>query len=303
MTSKTFFRGLFWAVVALAVFFHVAGGWYFSGELIEDAFVIDADPITVTRGDYEMELVEYETELGAMDAWYLPATGDTWVIHVHGRGTTPAEAEPLFAPLQDAGYPQLAITYRNDDGQPEDPSGFYQYGATEHRDVSDAVDYALANGAEKIFMNAYSTGAAHTLGFVYREVRDRVIGAHFDAPNIDFGETVNHNASQRELPILPVNVPESLSAVAKFMTSLRIGISWRTLDYVENSPESLKIPVLVHHGTNDLTAPIETSIDFATSNPTRVRLVQVEGAGHVESLDVLGEQYTAAILEFIASLE
>jgi hypothetical protein len=50
-----------------------------------------------------MELVEYETELGMMDAWYLPSDGDTWVIHVHGRGTTPAEAEPLFAPFQDAG--------------------------------------------------------------------------------------------------------------------------------------------------------------------------------------------------------
>jgi uncharacterized protein len=303
VNSKTLFRGLFWSVVALAILFYAAGGWYFSGELIDDAFVIDADPITVTGGDYEMELVEYESELGAMDAWYLPADGDTWVIHVHGLGATPAEAEPLFAPLQDAGYPQLSITYRNDDGQPEDPSGFYQYGATEHRDVSDAVDYALESGAERVFINAYSTGAAHTLGFAYREVRDRVIGAHFDSPNIDFGETVNHNAAQRELPVLPFNVPDSLSAVAKFMTSLRIGISWRTIDYVENSPESLKIPVLVHHGTTDLTVPIGTSIDFATINPTRVRLVQVEGAGHVESFDMLGAQYSTAILEFIASLE
>lgn len=303
MNTKSLFRGLFWSVVALAIVFYAAGGWYFSGELIDDAFVIDADPITVTGGDYEMELVEYETELGPMDAWYLPAAGDTWVIHVHGLGATPAEAEPLFAPLQDAGYPQLAITYRNDDGQPQDPSGFYQYGATEYRDISDAVEYALENGAEKVFINAYSTGAAHTLGFVYREVRDRVIGAHFDSPNIDFGETVNYNASQRELPILPFNVPESLSAVAKFMTSLRIGASWRSLDYVDGSADSLKIPVLVHHGTADLTVPIETSIEFAQTNPTLVRLVQVEGAGHVESIDVLGEQYTTAILEFIASLE
>ncbi|MEX1038526.1 MAG: hypothetical protein WDZ96_06705 [Acidimicrobiia bacterium] len=303
MNSKTFFRGLFWSVVAIAIVFHAAGGWYFSGELIDDAFVIDADPITVTRGDYELELVEYETELGSMDAWYLPSDGDTWVIHVHGLGTIPAEAEPLFTPLQDAGYPQLAITYRNDDGQPDDPSGFYQYGATEYRDVSDAVDYALENGADQVFINAYSTGAAHTLGFVYREVRDRVIGAHFDSPNIDFGETVNYNAAQRGLPVLPFNVPESLSAVAKFMTSLRLGVSWRTLDYVESSEVSLKTPVLVHHGTADLKVPIETSIDFALTNPDRVRLVQVEGADHVESFDVLGDQYVNAILEFIASLE
>ena len=303
MNTKTIFRGLFWSVVALGIVFHAAGGWYFSNVLIEDAFVVDPDPITVTGGDYEMELIEYETELGMMDAWYLPSEGDTWVIHVHGLGGTPAEAEPLFAPLQDAGYPQLTITYRNDDGQPEDPSGFYQYGASEYRDISAAVDYALENGAERIFMNAYSTGAAHTLGFAFREVRDRVIGAHFDSPNIDFGETVNHNAAQRDMPILPFKVPESLSAVSKFMTSMRIGVSWRTLDYVDNSAQSLKIPVLVHHGTADLTVPIQTSIEFAQINSARVQLIQVEGAGHVESLDVLGEQYTAAILGFIASLE
>jgi hypothetical protein len=303
VNPKSFFKGLFWSAIALVIVFHAVGGWYFSGELIDDAFVIDSDPITVTGGDFELELVEYETELGPMDAWFFPAEGDTWVIHVHGRGTTPAEAQPLFGPLQDAGYPQLAITYRNDDGQPEDPSGYYQYGVTEHRDLSDAVDYALENGAEKVFLNSYSTGAAHTLGFAFREVRDRVIGAHFDSPNINFGETVDFNAAQRELPILPFNVPASLSAVAKFVTSLRIGVSWRSLDYIAASETSLMIPVLVHHGTADLTVPIQSSIDFATTNPGLVRLTQVEGAEHVGSYDVLGEQYINEVLEYIASLE
>ena len=256
MNSRSFFRGLFWSVIALALLFHVARGWYFSGALIDAAFELDSDPITVTSGDYELELVEYESELGLMDAWFFPADGTTWVIHVHGLGATPAEAEPLFAPLQDAGYPQLAITYRNDDGQPEDPSGLYQYGVTEYRDVSAAVDYALANGAEKVFFNSYSTGAAHTLGFLFREVRDRVIGAHFDSPNIDFSETVDYNASQRELPVLPFNVPESLSEVAKFITSLRIGVSWQALDYVDTSETSLKVPVLVHHGDANSHGPI-----------------------------------------------
>ena len=289
--------------MALAILLYTAGGWYFSGELIDDAFVLDGDPITVTSGDYELELVEYETELGPMDAWYFPASGDTWVIHVHGLGATPAEAEPMFGPLQDAGYPQLAITYRNDDGQPEDPSGYYQYGATEYNDVSDAVDYALANGAEKIVFNSYSTGAGHTLGFVFREVRDRVLGAHFDSPNVDFGETVNYNASQRDLPIIPMSVPESLAGVAKFMTSLRIGVSWRTLDYIEQSKTSLRVPILVHHGDADLTVPMQTSIDFATANPSLVSLIQVAGAGHIESHDVDRDLYVGQVLEFLESLE
>ena len=303
MNSRTLVRGAFWTLIALLLLFHVVGGWYFSGVLIADAFEVDGDPITVTSGDYELELVEYETDLGPMDAWYFPADGDTWVIHVHGKGATPAEAEPLFGPLQDAGYPQLAITYRNDDGQPEDPSGYYQYGTTEYRDISDAVDYALDNGAERIFFNSYSTGAAHTLGFVFREVRDRVIGAHFDSPNIDFGETVSHNASQRELPLLPFNVPETVSAVAKFFTSLRIGISWQSLDYVETSETSLKIPVLVHHGTSDLSVPVESSVEFAELNPHLVQLIYVEGADHVGAFEAQGDEYVENVLAFLDNLE
>lgn len=303
MTLRSFVRTLFWSLIALAIVFHVAGGWYFSGELIEDAFVLDGDSIEVPSGDYELEVVEYETELGPMDAWYLPANGDTWVIHVHGLGATPAEAEPMFQPLQDAGYPQLAITYRNDQGQPEDPSGYYQYGTTEYEDVSDAVEYAVAQGAEKIFFNSYSTGAAHTLGFMFREFQDRVIGAHFDAPNIDFGETVNHAASQRELPLIPVAVPESLSAVAKFMTSLRIGVSWDSLDYVETSATSLQTDVLVHHGTADLRVPIETSIDFVDAVPGSVHLIQVQGAGHIESYDADPEKYVDEVLNFLTNMD
>ena len=303
MTSRSFFRGLFWSLVALAVLFYAAGGWYFSSELIDDAFVIDADPLTVSAGDFQLEEVEYQTELGAMDAWYLPADGETWVIHVHGLGTTPAEAEPMFAPLQEAGYPQLAITYRNDDGQPEDPSGYYQYGVTEYKDVSAAVSYALENGAEKIFVNSYSTGAAHTLGFMFREQRDRVVGAHFDSPNINFGETVNFNAAQRELPILGLPVPSSLAEVAKFITSLRIGVSWGSLDYVATASTSLKAPILVHHGTADMTVPISTSLDFADARPELVRLIQVEGADHVGSYDVDPEKYVEVVLAFLQSVD
>lgn len=274
----------------------------YSGQLIEEGFVPDPDPIVVPEGGYQLEEVQYDTELGPMDAWYLPASGTTWVVHVHGLGTTPAEAEPLFAPLQQAGYPQLAITYRNDEGQPEDPSGYYQFGATEYQDVSAAVDYALGQGAEMIFFNSYSSGAAHTLGFMFREARDRVIGAHFDAPNLDFGQTVNYVGSQREMPLIPIKVPSSLAAVAKFFTSLRMGVSWKAIDYIETAGASLRKPVLVHHGTADLKVPIAESYDFAAVDVSLIRLIPVEGAGHVGSYDADPDAYVEEVLSFLESL-
>jgi pimeloyl-ACP methyl ester carboxylesterase len=297
------FWGVIWTLIGLAVVFHVVGGWYFSGQLIDDGFEIQADPIVVPSGSYQLEEVAYASPLGTMDAWYLPAGGATWVIHVHGKGTTPAEAEPMFGPLQEAGYPQLAITYRNDEGQPADPSGYYQYGATEWEDVSGAVAYALDNGAERVVLNGYSTGGAHVLSFMYRQSLDTMSGVLLDSPNIDLSETVDYGASQRELPLLPFNVPASVSAVAQFFTSLRIEVNWQSLDYVERSAESLRQPVLVHHGTADLTVPISESIELAETQPDLVQLIQVEGADHVGSYDADPQKYISEVLAFLQEVE
>jgi hypothetical protein len=299
---RTFLWGTFWTLVGLALVFHVAGGWYFSNELIEDGFEPSPEPIAVVQGDYELEEVVYESPLGSMDAWYLPADGTAWVIHIHGLGATPAEPEPLFAPLQQAGYPQLSITYRNDEGQPQDPSGYYEYGATEWADVSAAADYAMANGAETIVLSGFSTGAAHAMAFLSREPREVVIGTLMDAPNANLGETVDYQASQRELPVIPANVPPTLSATAKFFTSLRIGVNWKQLDYIADADNTIRQPVLIHHGTADLSVPIEESLDLVETNPDLIQLIQVEGAGHVESFDVDLQQYVDDVIGFLQSL-
>jgi uncharacterized protein len=300
--SRISFWGFFWLVVGLVLVFHLAGGWYFSNELIQDGFVPEPEPITPVQGSYALEEVAYSTPLGEMDAWYLPAAGPTWVIHIHGLGTTPAEAEPLFAPLQGAGYPQLSITYRNDDGQPVDPSGHYQYGATEWEDVAGAVDYAVANGAQNVILSGFSTGGAHAMSFLSRQPQEVVIGVLMDAPNVDFGRTVDYAASQRDLPLIPLPVPATLSATAKVITSLRIGVNWKLLDYIADADETIRQPVLIHHGTADLRIPLETSLDLQATNPDLIQLITVEGAGHVESYDVDRQGYVDSVLAFLAEL-
>jgi pimeloyl-ACP methyl ester carboxylesterase len=291
-----------WLLVGLAVVFHLAGGWYFSNELLDDAFIPAPEPIVLPQGPYQLEEVAYESPLGPMDAWYLPADGSTWVVHIHGLGALPGEAEPLFAALQGAGYPQLSITYRNDQGQPPDPSGYYQYGATEWEDVSGAVDYAVANGATGIVLSGFSTGGAHAMSFLSRQPQEIVIGMILDAPNVDFGRTVDYAASQRELPLIPLPVPVTLSAMAKFITSLRIGVNWKLIDYIDGAQETIRQPVLIHHGTADLSVPMETSLDLQATNPDLIRLIQVEGAGHIESYDVDRQGYIDSILAFLAEL-
>lgn len=302
MRSRISFWGFLWLVVGLVLVFHIAGGWYFSSELIQDEFEPASEPITPVQGPFELEEVSYASPLGEMDAWYLPAEGPTWVIHVHGLETGPAEAEPLFGPLQGAGYPQLSITYRNDEGQPADPSGYYQYGATEWEDVAGAVEYAVANAARNVVLSGFSTGGAHTMSFLSRQPQEVVIGVLMDAPNVDFGRTVDYAASQRDLPVLPLPVPATVSASAKFITSLRIGVNWKLLDYIADADETIRQPVLIHHGTADLRVPIETSLDLQATNPDLIQLIAVEGAGHVESYDVDRERYVDSVLAFLGGL-
>ena len=302
MRARSLFRNAFWILIALVLLVHLGGGWYFSGELIDDGFTPRPDAIVAPEGNV-VTPVRFNSPIGDLDAWLIPASGSTWVIHVHGKGATPAEAEHLFAPLRDAGYPQLSITYRNDEGQPSDPSEYYQYGATEWEDVGGAIEYALSNGAEGVVLSGIEAGASHILSFVYKNNLDAVSGLVFDSPNIDFGESVDHYAAQREMPLIPVKVPATVAQVAKFITSLRIGINWKSIDYVEKADRSLRVSVLVHHGNADQTVPVEQSVAFAERSPALIDLVQVSEAGHVESYDVDPDGYVQAVLDFLDQLD
>ena len=84
MQSRSIFRGILLTVVGLLVVAHIGGGWYYSGRVIDDGFVPDPDPMVTASGEFELVEVSYETPLGQMDAWHLPAERTTWVIHVHG---------------------------------------------------------------------------------------------------------------------------------------------------------------------------------------------------------------------------
>ena len=243
--------------------------------------------------------VQFDTPLGAMDAWELLAPSSLWVIHVHGLGAPRSEALRAVRAIAEAGLPQLVIDYRNDPGEPADPSGYYGYGQSEWEDVAGAVAYAVERGAESVVLIGYSTGASHILSYLYRTPDSRVLAAVFDSPNIDFEETVDLGASQRRLPLIPLPLPGTLVWTAKRLSSIRFGIDWKAIDYVSRA-EQLTVPVLVFHGTDDDTVPLASSQEFFEARPDLVRLVIVPGAGHVRSWNISPEAYERRLTEFLA---
>ena len=91
---------------------------------------------------------------------------------------------------------------------------------------------------------------------------------------------------------------DAVAALGKRAAARRIGIRWRDLDHVRQAA-SFTTPMLVIHGTDDLTVPFETSRRFALARPDLVQLVAVPGTGHARSWNRDPDVYAFAVEGFL----
>jgi alpha/beta superfamily hydrolase len=268
-----------------------------------DAWYYPTDPADAAL---EFTDVTFKSPIGDLSAWYVPASDaptDTWAIHVHGWRVDEREAIRALPTFKAAGMDSLVIEYRNDVEAPSDPSGLYRFGRTEWQDVEGAVRYAIDNGATRIVLVGYSTGGAAEMAFLEQsELAASVVGVVFDSPNLDFGRVVKGEAQDTSLiPGLPFKVPNSLTAVAMFITDMRFDVGWDEINYVSRT-DALKVPTLVFHGDMDETVPLSVSQDLADNHPGLVTLVVTPGADHVKSWNVDVDGYESRLGAFLNSL-
>ncbi len=256
-----------------------------------DSFAFPAAPTAPIRR------VTYDSPLGPMGAVFHPGASETWAVMVHGKGASPDEMFRMMRATSALGLPALSISYRNDLGEPRDPSQTYQYGRTEWRDLEAAVRYADDHGAADVVLVGASMGGAIIASFLqHSDLADEVRATVLDSPMLDFAETVAYGASQIGL-VGGVPVPASLVWSAKEIAHLRYDVNWELLDY-NDDVSWLRAPVLVFHGLADLTVPVESSRQLAARSG-RVTLVEVPGAGHVESWNADPVSYEARMEAFL----
>lgn len=261
--------------------------------------VFQGDPSAV---GVDFEDVAVEGELGTFPAWFVPGSGRTWVVVVHGNSLTREDGLRILPTLTGEGYPTLVISYRNDPGAPEEPSGKLRYGATEWVDLESAVRYARGEGARDVVLVGFSMGGGIVVSFLQRSrLADSAAGAILDAPMLDFGRTVDLNASREELPLVGLPLPSSLTGVAKWMAGIRFGVDWGELDYLEGA-EALDVPILVIHGERDEDVPIDTSETLAEARPDLVTFVRVPEAAHMEAWNVDPVAYERTVASFLADI-
>lgn len=257
--------------------------------------VFDGDPLTAR--DLEFEEVTVPGELGPLPSWLIPGTSSTWVVAVHGRGGSRAEALRVLPTLAEAGLPTLVVTYRNDVGEGAPPSrdGRYHLGATEWHDVASAISYALDNGATDVILYGWSMGGGAAMMMMRRSpLASAVRAIVLDCPALDWTAILRLNARRRNLPL-------PLTWAAMRLVEKRISHRLADLNHVRHVG-SLRVPTLVFLDGDDVVVDPRPTRHFARLRPDLVRLEESAGGGHTKSWNADPERYEAVLAEFLGDV-
>ena len=241
------------------------------------------------------EDVVVEGALGPMPAWLVPG-GDRWALVVHGRGSSRSEALRIIPALHAAGLTVLVCTYRNDEEAPPAPDGRYHLGATEWEDVAAAARFAIAAGAKDLVLVGLSMGGLLALRLArLAPEADAVVGAVLDSPLLDWQVVLSAAARRRR-------IPAPLGRLVLRQLERQIDVDLADLDETRHA-RSLRIPVLVFHGSADPTVPVVTSRRLRAGSPDRVSLVELPGVAHVRAWNHDPIAYSGAVMRFLDGLQ
>lgn len=239
--------------------------------------------------------IDVPGELGALPAWFVPGDRDTWVIAVHGLGTTREQALNVMRFLHGRRLPVLALAYRGDPGAPRPPDGLNHLGETEWRDVDAAIRHAVRHGARRVVLLGWSTGATMALHAAqHSAVRERVAGLVLDSPVLSWEATLRALARARRTPgpLLPLAV-----RAAQGRAGLNAGLAAGLTD-----PGRLTVPTLIVHGPDDTVAPWAYSRRLADRRPDVVALHTVGQAPHAAMWNADPEEYEERLRRFLTPL-
>ncbi|MDQ7877780.1 alpha/beta fold hydrolase [Microbacterium sp. QXD-8] len=236
--------------------------------------------------------------VGPCPAWLFPAGGgDTWVIQVHGRGTTRAEclrAVPVFHAL---GITSLVVSYRNDAEAPRSRSGTYTLGATEWRDVDAAVGFARRRGAQRIIIMGWSMGGAIALQLALNSPHgDAIAGLILESPVVDWRTVLNYQARAERVPgaVSRLAMGALQTEWASPLTRAGAAIRLDQLDVVARAAE-LRHPILILHSDDDGFVPSDASHGLVAARPDLVEMQVFEVARHTKLWNYDQERWSTSI--------
>ncbi len=210
-----------------------------------------------------------------LNAWWLPSAnpGAPALLYLHGARWNLTASATRIERWRRLGFSVLAVDYRgfgkSSDAAPSEESAY------EDADAAWAYLARLAPGRPR-YIVGHSLGGAIAVEVAHRhpEAAGLVLESTFTS--------VEDMVDRSPWGFLPV----SLILTQKFDALSKIG--------------SLRMPVLVAHGTRDSIVPCERGERLYAAAQEPKRLVKVEGAGHHNLSGAGFEQYREAIRELFA---
>lgn len=251
----------------------------------------------------KFESIQITTSVGRCPAWLFPASGDadTWVVHVHGRGTTRAEclrAVPLFHAL---GMTSLVVSYRNDGEAPSSRAGTYALGLTEWRDVDAAVSEALGRGAKRVVVMGWSMGGAIALQLALNSAhRESIAALVLESPVVEWRAVLDYQARMLRVPqpVAGLAMGALDRGWARPITGADTPLRFDRLDLVARASE-LRHPILILHSDDDGFVPAAGSYDLVSARPDLVELISFDVARHTKLWNYDASRWTEAIVAWL----
>lgn len=252
--------------------------------------------------------VPYSAELigsgvGPCPAWLFPAAGetDTWVVQIHGRGTTRAECLRAVPVFRDLGITSLLVSYRNDGEAPRSRTGTYGLGSTEWRDVEAAIGFARRNGARNIILMGWSMGGAIALQLALTSAHRSLIRAVvLESPVIEWKVVLDYQARLQGVPSTIAGLAIKALGAGWGTPFTRTGspIPFDRLDIVSRAQE-LRQPMLILHSDDDGFVPSDASHALAAARPDLVTMQTFHEARHTKLWNYDQDRWTRTIMEWV----
>ena len=230
-----------------------------------------------------VERIDVPIEVGPAPAWIMgDQEATTWCVQVHGRGVTRREtirAAPVFL---ERGIPVMAVSYRHDTEAPPSTHGKYRLGLDEWRDVEDAIDVAVARGAQRIVLMGWSMGGQIALQVARRSRhRRRITGVVLDSPVVGWRPTLQLQVALVRMPAWLVDTAVRLLESPAAVLSGSRSLDFDELDNVLHA-DALSQPILLLHSADDGYVPADASRALAAARPDLVEYHEWRTARHTK---------------------
>lgn len=232
-----------------------------------------------TPEDFGLQWAEAKVP-GNYPAWLVPGSpkpdaSETWVIHVHGLGSARSQTLRGVSAFSDLGYTSLIPSYSTslDLGAAARPLS--TLGHLEWETVAAAEEFALSHGARRIIYVGWSLGASIALRVIEKTQKPEVVGAVLISPALDWHSIILSALAKARLPRA---VGRAL--IARFNSDR--GLPPIDLTTMPGSRDSVlsDLPILLLHGSEDHSVPIELSRELVARKPDKIRLVEFPKAHH-----------------------